>query len=55
MFEEKPVGLGVNLMGTAPVMVILIEVFEGDAIQPFGILAALLSVIGIAMPNTAAF
>ena len=55
MFEQKPVGLGVTLMGTIPVIVLLIGCIEGDAIHLVGILAALLTVIGIAMPSTAAF
>ena len=49
VFRELPVGPGVTLMATAPVMALLIAPLEGDAIQPLGVLAALLALAGVAV------
>ena len=49
VFHELPVGPGVTLMATAPVMALLIAPLEGDAIQPLGVLAALLALAGVAV------
>ena len=43
-----PVGPGVTLMSTAPVMALIAGRFEGDPIQPRGVLAAVLAVAGVA-------
>jgi DME family drug/metabolite transporter len=49
VFRELPVGPGVTLMATAPVMALLIAPLEGDAIQPLGLLAAVLALAGVAV------
>ena len=49
VFSSMPVGQGVTLMSTAPVMALLIGRFEGDPIQLRGILAAFLAVTGVAL------
>jgi drug/metabolite transporter (DMT)-like permease len=49
VFHELPVGPGVTLMATAPVMALLIAPLEGDAIQPLGVLAAVLALAGVAV------
>ena len=49
VFRELPVGPGVTLMATAPVMALLIAPLEGDAIQPLGLLAAVLALAGVAL------
>jgi drug/metabolite transporter (DMT)-like permease len=49
VFRELPVGPGVTLMATAPVMALLIAPLEGDAIQPLGMLAAVLALAGVAV------
>jgi len=49
VFHELPVGPGVTLMATAPVMALLIAPLEGEAIQPLGMLAALLALAGVAV------
>ena len=49
VFRELPVGPGVTLMATAPVMALVIAPMEGDAIQPLGVLAALLALAGVAV------
>ena len=54
VFQQMPVGPGVTLMGTAPVMALVIGRFEGDPIQPRGIAAALLAVSGVALTRTTA-
>jgi DME family drug/metabolite transporter len=48
VFQTMPVGPGVTLMSTAPVMALLAGRFEGDPIQPRGVLAAVLAVAGVA-------
>ena len=52
VFQQMAVGPGVTLMGTAPVMALLLGRFEGDPIQPRGIAAALLAVAGVALTTT---
>lgn len=54
VFQQMAVGPGVTLMGTAPVMALLIGRFEGDPIQPRGIAAALLAVAGVALTTSTA-
>ena len=49
VFSSMPVGQGVTLMSTAPVMALLVGHLEGDPIQPRGVLAALLAVTGVAL------
>ena len=49
VFRELAVGPGVTLMATAPVMALLIAPLEGDAIQPLGVLAAVLALAGVAV------
>lgn len=49
VFSSMPVGQGVTLMSTAPVMALLVGHLEGDPIQPRGLLAALLAVTGVAL------
>ena len=49
VFSSMPVGQGVTLMSTAPVMALLVGHLEGDPIQPRGALAALLAVTGVAL------
>ncbi len=48
VFQTMPVGPGVTLMSTAPVMALVAGPFEGDPIQPRGVLAAVLAVAGVA-------
>ena len=48
VFQTMPVGPGVTLMSTAPVMALIAGRFEGDPIQPRGVLAAVLAVAGVA-------
>ena len=48
VFQQLPVGPGVTLMSTAPVMALVAARFEGDSLQPRGIGAALLAVAGVA-------
>ena len=48
VFQTMPVGPGVTLMSTAPVMALVAGRFEGDPIQPRGVLAAVLAVAGVA-------
>lgn len=49
VFSSMPVGQGVTLMSTAPVMALLVGRLEGDPIQPRGVLAACLAVTGVAL------
>ena len=49
VFSSMPVGQGVTLMSTAPVMALLVGRLEGDPIQPRGVLAAFLAVTGVAL------
>jgi len=48
VFQQLPVGPGVTLMSTAPVMALVAARFEGDPLQPRGIAAAVLAVAGVA-------
>ena len=48
VFQQLPVGPGVTLMSTAPVMALVAARFEGDSLQPRGVGAALLAVAGVA-------
>ena len=49
VFSSMPVGQGVTLMSTAPVMALLVGRLEGDPIQPRGVMAAVLAVAGVAL------
>ena len=51
VFQQLPVGPGVTLMSTAPVMALVAARFEGDPLQPRGIGAALLAVTGVAFTS----
>ena len=51
VFQQLPVGPGVTLMSTAPVMALVAARFEGDPLQPRGIGAALLAVAGVAFTS----
>ena len=51
VFQQLPVGPGVTLMSTAPVMALVASRFEGDPLQPRGIGAALLAVTGVAFTS----
>ena len=51
VFQQLPVGPGVTLMSTAPVMALVAARFEGDPLQPRGIVAALLAVTGVAFTS----
>lgn len=48
VFQQMAVGPGVTLMSTAPVMALCIGHWEGDPIQPRGVVAAGLAVAGVA-------
>ena len=48
VFQTLPVGQGVTLLSTAPVMALLLARFEGDRLQLPGVLAAVLAVAGVA-------
>ena len=48
VFQQLPVGEGVTLMSTAPVMALLVSRFEGETLQWRGVLAAGLAFIGVA-------
>ena len=48
VFQQLPVGPGVTLISTAPVMALVAARFEGDPLQPRGIAAAVLAVAGVA-------
>ncbi len=48
VFQQLPVGPGVTLMSTAPVMALVAARFEGDPLQPRGVAAAVLAVAGVA-------
>ena len=48
MFQTLPVGQGVTLLSTAPVMALLLARLEGDRLQFSGVLAAVLAVVGVA-------
>ena len=47
-FQSMPVGPGVTLMSTAPVMALWVGQLEGDRIQLAGVAAAVLAVAGVA-------
>ena len=51
VFQQLPVGPGVTLMSTAPVMALVAARFEGDPLQARGIGAALLAVTGVAFTS----
>ena len=48
VFQSMPVGPGVTLMSTAPVMALWVGQLEGDRIQLAGVAAAVLAVAGVA-------
>ena len=48
VFQTLPVGQGVTLLSTAPVMALLLARLEGDRLQLSGVLAAVLAVAGVA-------
>ena len=51
VFQQLPVGPGVTLMSTAPVMALVAARFEGEPIQWRGVVAALLAVCGVALTS----
>ena len=51
VFQQLPVGPGVTLMSTAPVMALVVARFEGEALQWRGVMAALLAVSGVALTS----
>ena len=51
VFQQLPVGPGVTLMSTAPVMALVAARFEGEALQWRGVVAALLAVSGVALTS----
>ena len=48
VFQSMPVGPGVTLMSTAPVMALWVGQLEGDRIQLAGVAAAVMAVAGVA-------
>ncbi len=51
VFQKLPVGPGVTLMSTAPVMALAFARYEGDPLHRSGVIAALLAVIGVALTS----
>ena len=51
VFQMLPVGQGVTLMSTAPVMALFLHHLEGEALQWQGIVAGLLAVSGVALSS----
>jgi len=49
VFQQLPVGAGVTLLSTAPVMSLALARREGDHPRRAGVLATLLSVAGVAL------
>ena len=48
VLQTMPVGEGVTLMATAPVMALFVGRIEGDQIQLSGVAAAVLALAGVA-------
>ena len=48
VLQTMPVGQGVTLMATAPVMALVVGHLEGDPIQLSGVAAAVLALAGVA-------
>lgn len=51
VFQQLPVGPGVTLMSTAPVMALFLHRLEGESLQWQGIVAGLLAVSGVALSS----
>ena len=51
VFQNLPVGQGITLMSTAPVMALFLHHLEGDSLQWQGIVAGLLAVSGVAFSS----
>jgi DME family drug/metabolite transporter len=49
VLQRLPLGLGVTLLSTAPVMALLVAGAEGDHPRLGGVLASLLAVSGVAL------
>ena len=51
VFQVLPVGQGITLMSTAPVMALFLHRLEGESLQWQGIVAGLLAVSGVALSS----
>jgi drug/metabolite transporter (DMT)-like permease len=51
VFQILPVGQGITLMSTAPVMALFLHRLEGESLQWQGVVAALLAVSGVALSS----
>ena len=51
VFQMLPVGQGITLMSTAPVMALFLHRLEGESLQWQGIVAGLLAVSGVALSS----
>jgi drug/metabolite transporter (DMT)-like permease len=51
VFQSLPVGQGITLMSTAPVMALFLHRLEGESLQWQGVVAGLLAVSGVALSS----
>jgi drug/metabolite transporter (DMT)-like permease len=51
VFQSLPVGQGITLMSTAPVMALFLQRLEGESLQWQGVVAGLLAVSGVALSS----
>ena len=49
VLQRLPLGVGVTLLGTSPVMALLVSRLEGDHPHSAGVIASLLAVSGVAL------